>query len=192
MIRNLFLKLIKCLCCTPCLLSLFVGCGKEVVNSNSNSKVTRRPELNSGSIILNIKYVTRSQNYGESIFQTENSGWLVIPEQPYIKAGNALVVNSRIFFNLSNDEDDQENPFYCDYTSTRLSNKKSEETNSFSYIHTFNGCFEDVDHDGQADELNYKPGNILTQDRDRLIKIDVESSDEASEILELESELNWY
>ncbi len=189
----------------PCILGLFFGCGKEIKTTqqpgNYGGKVINRHELNAKGLTLEVGYNPTSDVSSATVsYKTERSGWLTIPAQPTIEKGDALVITSRIFINgLKNNNSITEN-LYCDYKSIKINieNRVEEDVaeeniDKFGYYHTFLGCKEDVDNDGEADQLNYEPGDRLPIDEARFISVEIKNSD-SKNYLEFKSEIDvdWH
>ena len=117
------------------------------------------------------------------------SAWIRIPDFPVILGGDATMVATRVRFNVEeNSVAFEDNEVYCDYISIKKSVSGPTESLDAQYNHHFKGCFEDVDGDGQADALNFIPGDEVGVLKNRSVELRI-SPDSGTESLVIESEI---
>lgn len=161
------------------------SCGKPIESSKeSDSNIVVRPELNP-----NLSFMMSFEGEAEQQTQShmfERDGRVVIPANIHLQSGAPDHYNVTLVFNTreSSDQRDAMSEFFCKYESIKYFK---------GYQHKFLGCFQDIDGDGVNDNLGYKAGQKVFQERWNYIRAELTSgySDTTAEIL-TELEVEWF
>ena len=184
---------LKKLIFAPCFLSLLASCGKKVESSNPNESSDESAVIvlpgDSGAKKLTITYSDLIPQSSSTSYPLKAAAWVRIPDFPVILGGNATMVATRVRFNVEqNSIELAQNEVYCDYLSIKRTVGGPQESANSNYDHHFKGCFEDVDNDGQADSLNFIPGDEIGVMKGRSVQIRVTPDSRAQDLV-LESEI---
>jgi hypothetical protein len=172
---------------------VMVGCGKTVQNSSSDETqdpdIVRTPGLNTSELKINLEMNPQRDQFALAHVQLPEDGWARIPEAIAVKAGSPLIITSKIFLNTKNNQASGE--LFCKYTSIRQVTG-TDEPSADGYNHYFRGCFQDVDSDGEADELNYNVGHEVAVDKGNYITLEVQSDNSVNSlVINTEIEIDW-
>lgn len=178
---------LKKLFSAPCFVCLLFSCGKKVENSSDGSGRVILPG-ESGTKFIDVNVDAQASRIGSAQFEAPRNAWVRVPAAPKVLEGDALIVSTRIYFNSTKKSNSQYQEFYCDYTSIKMINNPTAKDINKNYNHYFKGCFEDVDQDGEIDELNFIPGDEVALEKDKNLQIEVEVDDNAN-TLSIRSEI---
>lgn len=171
---------------------LFVACGKKPVSSSNSDEIVITPELNK-NVAMEIKFSGDTELTSKS-YMFERDAQVTIPELIHLKSGTPLNYMVNIYFNTNHspEQRDTESEFYCSYENLKLIGDAAKDSPT-GYLHRFAGCFEDVDRDGEVENLEYKAGQQIFQEKWRYVRVDLVSgfSYEDSEIF-TELRIKWF
>lgn len=166
--KNSFKHLIHLIIFIPFLF----GCGRSL-ETEINNEVLSRAGLEDYSVVLESTHTVNGEiTSDKKIFN--NNALVRIPAFIQVREGNAGNHWARVYFNVLNNEAE----FYCDYKGGAFSESPDSDWEIEKGLkYHFYGCFQDVDFDGEVDELNYYPGLESIQDRDHSIDLEILSAD---------------
>lgn len=174
---------IKKVSSATCSMALIISCGKEIETTNDNDSDVNRRAATASTVSLTVK--TQGDNLGKDEKIIEQSGWAKIPPRPEILNSVSDLVYSKISFNINKVQGfiQQGTGLVCHYISMKTEN---------GFDHKFTGCEEDIDNDGIPDELNYIPGDEIAILKDKVIKLEIHSSnqEEQTEVTS-DIEVDW-
>ncbi len=181
----------KKLLATPCILSLFFGCGKEIESTKEKEKVFERPALESSNILLEVTYQADIQNNQKVSHELPNDGWARIPEKPIVLIGSPLTFKTKITFNESPLSIlNQIEVISCNYLSVKLITP-IDDPPADGYNHYFKGCFTMID--GEPEKVNYEPGQEFPFNKGNLISFEVNSSDSLGTLqIQSDIDVDWH
>ncbi len=177
------------------LVSTLFGCGKPVKDSESTndegSTVVNRPGATVSMLELSLAMNPQRDSIASSSNLVAGDAWARIPESVFVSEGSPLVISSKVYLNTKETSKRSSPELFCSYTSIRQVTG-TDQPSPDGYNHYFKGCYQDVDNDGQVDELNYIPGDEIAVDKGNYIVLSVQSDNSVNSLVILsEIELRW-
>lgn len=145
---------------------MLISCGKKVTSSSGDNEVTLIPELNR-AVNLEMSFKGDTESKSKSYLFIEDAQ-VRIPDQIHVKSGSPLRFTVNIYFNTNHNPEQRDtvSEFFCSYKNVKVIGQDR-------YYQEFLGCFEDVDADGELENLDYKAGQQIFQERWRYIRVDL-------------------
>lgn len=173
------------------LTSCLISCGKPVENSSPSSEesdsVVERPGLNTSEIDMHLVTNPGRDTVATTHKMLPADAWVRIPSSVKVVSGSPLIFSYKFYFNTLENSSLNSPQVHCSYNAIRIVTG-TDQPSEDGYNHYFKGCFQDVNGDGQMDELNYSVGHEIGIDKGNYIILVVES-DNSSNILSIESEI---
>lgn len=183
--------MLKKLLSKVCLLALFLSCGKNIESSGTDNDVTELPALKASRVLMEVSYAGEEVNSDINQYELLGSGWVRIPNAPFVKAGGPLTFKTNISFNvaaISTLNNPQE--IVCEYLSFRQLTP-TENPPEDGYNHSFKGCFTYIS--GVKETVNYTPGQEFPVDAGNLLILEVSSSDTVGSVqVQSDIEIDWH
>ncbi len=164
---------------------LMLSCGKQIEGKGKSSgNVVITPELNPNVLLSMDLRGNASGQYSSFLF--ERNARIMIPQAVYVKTQGPVHYNVNLVFNTSQSPESRDaiSEFYCQYKNTKFSKAYEQE---------FLGCFQDIDNDGIVENLGYKVGQKVFQDKWNYVRTELTSgySEQPSEII-TDLEIEWF
>lgn len=175
-------KMYKNLIQATCSIALLLSCGKRIENSKEQVEVVERPSIVASFVELKID--AKELNTSKTYYQVKKDGWAKIPSAPKVINSLSKLIYTKLTFENSYNSNSDSTGLVCHYISI-----KSEDN---TYQHKFTGCKEDIDADGEYNELNYLPGDELAVLENEKIFLETHSSNQSDQlIIKSRIEIDW-
>lgn len=172
---------------TSCCISAFFSCGKAPADTETGGGVLEDVTIiapgESGLKKLSVSFTPGTDSEAQDSIIALGAGWVRVPEFPVIESGDSLIVSTRVFINYEPTQNMVEYiSLYCDYTSVKMITADASLPVNDQYNHYFKGCFEDVDQDGDAEEINFVPGDEVGIEAGKKVSLKVSATDSSDEL----------
>lgn len=183
------------LLCLSAFCFLNFSCGKNIENTTPTQEV-RRPSLDTSFFELTASFngsdkqtQLNSSPDNSSLITVSADAFIRIPEYLSVTSGNAGNHFARIHFRLPGFYE-----FYCSYVGGADSSSPSTpEDIENGLLYHLENCYEDVDQDGEVDELGYYPGYQAAIDQGAQIELEILGADpNATTTVLVKVEVDWY
>lgn len=179
-LRKAILK-VKCqhtrMLCVSLYCVLTTGCGKKIQNAQSDSEKTKEP-LYTHSYSLKAKLFKN----GDSIIDgkiLDTNALVKIPANLEVIEGNAGNQEAKIHFELAGASE-----LFCVYKGgSKDRNPITNDDIKKGLTYKFQACFEDIDNDGEPEEINYQPGQEIPFDVGTEVILEVVGADDREDNL---------